>query len=97
MRLLRIGFIAAVAMAFGGHAMAADLNPDQRTQGKKEAPAVVQSIGLQCTVNDAYFMGTSTTKVDGKDVKTNIYEVACGEGLGYLIVASAVFFIDRQS
>lgn len=90
MKLLRIGMVAAVIAAFAGHAMAADapkIDPAQRTQGMKEAPAVVQSAGLNCTISDALYVGQGSTKVDGKDVDSKVYEVACKEGLGYFIIA----------
>jgi hypothetical protein len=90
MKLVRIGFVAAVMMAFAGHAMAADapkIDPAQRTQGMKEAPAIVQAANLSCTVNDALFVGSGTAKVNGKDVDSKVYEVACNEGLGYFIIA----------
>jgi len=92
MKLLKIGFVAALALALHGQAMAAapaatKLDPKAQAQGMKEAPAVVQQAGLDCSVSDAYFMGAGEDKVDGKPVKTNIYEVACGTGLGYIIVS----------
>jgi hypothetical protein len=61
---------------------------DQISQGMKEAPAVVQTAALPCTVVDAAFVGQSTGKDDkGKDVKQSVYEVACKEGLGYGVVS----------
>lgn len=90
MKLPRIGMMAAVIMAFAGHAMAADapkIDPAQRTQGMKEAPPVVQAAGLDCTIADALYVGQGSTKVDGKDVDSKVYEVACKEGLGYLVIS----------
>ncbi len=88
MKLFRIGFMAAVLMAFAGYgvATAATLDPGQKAQGMKEAPAVLQSLGLTCDLSDAYFLGNGSSKVDGKDVKSKVYEVACKNGLGYFIV-----------
>ena len=48
MKLLRIGFIAALALALHGQALAAaapaagKIDPKMRDQGMKEAPAAVQ-------------------------------------------------------
>jgi hypothetical protein len=89
MKLFRIGFIAAVLMAFAGYgaATAAPLDPGQKAQGMKEAPAILTTLGLKCDLADAYFVGTGTSKVDGKDVASKVYEVACKGSLGYFIVA----------
>lgn len=57
-----------------------------RARGAKEAPAAVQAAGLRCTVSDAAFIGSSTTTVNGAKVNRNGYEVACGEGLGFLVL-----------
>jgi len=94
MKFLRIGFIAALALALHGQALAATaapaagkIEPKMREQGMKEAPAVIQQAGIDCTVSDAYLMGNGETTVDGKKVKTSIYEVACGSGMGYVAQA----------
>ncbi|HUO21050.1 MAG TPA: hypothetical protein VMU59_00855 [Caulobacteraceae bacterium] len=91
MKLFRFGLIAAVLMAFTGYgvASAAGLDAGQKTQGMKDAPAVLQSVGLTCDLSDAYFVGNGTSKVDGKDVASKVYEVACKNGPGYFIVSSA--------
>jgi hypothetical protein len=65
-----------------------DYTRDQISQGKKEAPAVAQAVGIPCTVTDAAFIGQSTGKDDaGKTYKQSIYEVACSEGLGYALLS----------
>jgi hypothetical protein len=84
--------LAAAAFAAPLAASAADkptpYSKDQITQGMKEAPAVVQTAALPCTVVDAAFVGQSTGKDDkGKDIKQSVYEVACKEGLGYGVVS----------
>jgi len=57
-----------------------------RQQGMAEAPAAVQAKGLTCTISDAIYLGESDEKsADGKKFKSKIYEVACQEGLGYLV------------
>lgn len=97
MKLLRIGFVAALALALHGQALAATapaapaapkIDAKQRDTGMKEAPGVLQSAGVDCTVSDAYLMGQGDATVDGKKVKTSIYEAACGPGLGYIMIAT---------
>lgn len=58
-----------------------------RKRGAAEAPAVVTASGAPCTVADAAYLGTSNAQVNGAAVTRNAYEVACSEGLGFLIVA----------
>ena len=61
----------------------------QRGPGRKEAPAVIQSAGIPCTMTDARFIGNSKQKnAAGKDIETKVYEVACKEGLGYALIAA---------
>jgi hypothetical protein len=82
--------LAALAALMLGAPLAAhaqdkpQLSKEQRDRGMKEAPAAVQKQGLNCTVTDAYYIGQST----GAD-KSQIYEVACQQGLGYVILAGA--------
>jgi len=56
----------------------------QRTRGKKEAPPLLAASKVPCTMTDALFVGSGT----GTDkVHANYYEVACKEGMGYVLVA----------
>jgi hypothetical protein len=94
MKFLRLGFIAAMAMALcGQQALAADapkkIDPKLHEQAQKDAPALVQAAGLKCNVSDAYQLGTNEEKVNGKTLKTAVYEIACGQGLGYIFQTSA--------
>jgi hypothetical protein len=58
------------------------LDPDAHAKGKKEAPAAVAAAKLPCTVTDGYYIGGGA----GKDkVYTDYYEVACQQGLGYIL------------
>ncbi len=63
----------------------APITKDQRDKGVKDAPAVVQKAGIACTVSDAFYIGAST----GKEGKQDVYEVACQQGLGYVLLTSA--------
>ena len=55
---------------------------DRATIGMAAAPRLIRAAQLPCTLSDARFM-FSATRVDSQKV----YEVACQEGLGYVIVA----------
>ena len=55
-----------------------------RDAGMKDAPAVVQKANLTCTVSDAYFIGKSN-----EGDKASVYEVACQQGPGYVVMAGA--------
>lgn len=60
------------------------INADQRAQGKKEAPALLTASKAPCTMTDAMYIGSGT----GSDkVHASYYEVACQEGLGYVLIA----------
>ncbi|WP_158914334.1 hypothetical protein [Caulobacter sp. S45] len=88
MRRLTMALAAMAALAMGSAPLAAhaadakkaEITKDQRDKGMKAAPAVAKAAGLSCNVSDAYFIGSSKDKQD-------IYEVACSEGLGYILLA----------
>lgn len=91
MKFLRLGIVAAMAMALcGQQALAADAAPPKmdakiHDKSKADAPALVQAAGLPCDVTDAYLLGTNDEKVNGKTLKASFYEIACGQGgLGYI-------------
>jgi hypothetical protein len=50
-----------------------------------EAPAVLQRANTTCTITDALATGNGKVTIDGAQVDVKTYEVACGEGLGYLL------------
>ena len=77
--VLMIGATPLAARAQDGGA----ITKDQRDKGMKDAPALATSAGLTCTVSDAYFLGASTSK----DGKVDVYEVACKQGLGYVLLS----------
>jgi hypothetical protein len=93
MKFIRLGFIAAMAVALcGQQALAADAPPakpkfDQKVadQSMKDAPALVQAAGLKCNVTGAYQIGFNNDTINGKKVTSTFYELACGQGdLGYI-------------
>ena len=90
MKFLRLGVIAAMAMALcGQQALAADappkpkMDPKSHEQAKADAPALVQAGGLKCDVTDAYLLGSADEKVNGKTFKSSFYEIACGQELSW--------------
>lgn len=59
------------------------ITKEQREQGMAGAPAAVQAAKATCTVADAYLINSVT---DAKTkAKTDYFEVACNEGLGYVV------------
>jgi hypothetical protein len=88
MKFLRLGFIAAMAMALcGQQALAADakIDPKVKAQAMMDVPPLVQAAGLKCQVTDANLLGVGDEKVNGKSLKSSFYEIACGQGgLGYI-------------
>jgi len=94
MRPRAFGLVAALAAAVLVPAAAMSqakkgdgITDAQRKQGMAEAPAVVQSLGLNCQVTDARFVG----KQEDKKAKTStsFYEVACQQGMGFVLQAPA--------
>jgi len=91
MRPLAIGLAAALAL--GALVPAAVISAPKeskdkpaidaksREAGMKDAPAIVQAIGLGCTVNDARLIGTD------KKTATSYFEVACQDSMGFALIA----------
>lgn len=94
MRPIGIGLIAALALAVMAPATAASAAPKQdpkaalmaqkaKEKGMAEAPAIAKAAGLYCNVTDARWMG------EDKKQAMNIYEVACQQGLGFVVITKA--------
>jgi hypothetical protein len=98
MKFLRLGIIAAMAMALcGQQALAADapagaskIDPKNHDQSMKDAPPLVLASGLKCDVTDAYLLGVGNETVNGKKITSTFYELACGQGgMGYIFKSVA--------
>ncbi len=63
-------------------AAAAPTDPALRAAGIKAAPGLIAEGHLPCTLTDAREIGTGTAADKGK---ATLYEVACKEGLGYIL------------
>jgi hypothetical protein len=90
MRAIGIGLAAALiaaavaSSAFAGRDSGGGVSPEERKAGMSAAPALIQAGHIPCTLTDARLMG----KGAGPDkVMTTYYEVACKEGLGYVLAA----------
>jgi len=92
MRSMRIALAGALALlaltptgAFAAKKDVAEalMSAKSKEKGMAEAPALAQAAGLTCTVTDARWMG------EDKKQGTNIYEVACQQGLGFVILSKA--------
>ncbi|MBS0295563.1 MAG: hypothetical protein JSR45_04570 [Proteobacteria bacterium] len=59
---------------------------DQIKKGMAGAPAAAQALGLKCTIKNAALIGPGSIMVDNKKVAGTSYEVACGEGMGYVFL-----------
>ncbi len=93
MRFFAIGLMAAAlaAAVSPAAALAADKtvgDAKSHADAMKAVPALIQQIGLNCTPVDAYSPGASKAKdASGKDATTRLYEIACQQGLGWMIFA----------
>lgn len=93
MKRVGIAIAAFAALAVGSGPMTAwaarapaAITKAQRDQGAKEAPAAVTLAGLACTVRDSYFINSGTDAAT--KAKLSFYEVACDEGMGYVVEAA---------
>jgi hypothetical protein len=89
----RFGFVAAAMAAFAMGAVPmvasaaqqrgpAPITQAQRDQGAKEAPDAVTAAKVSCNISEAAHLAAGT---NAAKQKVNFYEVACSQGLGYII------------
>lgn len=65
-----------------------DLDPAAaHADAKVASTQVLKAMQLPCEVVDAEPVGRGKTKINGKPEDVRIYEVACGNGLGYIVVS----------
>jgi uncharacterized protein YgiM (DUF1202 family) len=94
MSRLRLGVAAAIILAVAAPAAtvqaqkkkeaaapAGTITEKDRQRGMAEAPALAKTAGLTCNVNDARFI------IADPKSKTAFYEVACDQGIGYIVIA----------
>ncbi|HZF15954.1 MAG TPA: hypothetical protein VE046_08455 [Steroidobacteraceae bacterium] len=58
-----------------------------KAAAKEETWKLAGEMSLGCKIADAEQVGRGQSKVDGKTVDVNVYEVACDNGMGYFLVA----------
>ena len=64
-----------------------DLTPRQRAQAIQEAGKPINALSLSCGPTDAERIGHGMSTIDGKRVEVVAYEVACSNGMGYLLAS----------
>jgi hypothetical protein len=66
----------------------AKVTADARKAGMADAPALVSAAGLSCQVSDARLVGKVAADKKSGSLGSSLYEVACGQGMGYLLQTS---------
>ncbi len=65
----------------------ANFSPESLAAGLKAAPRLIKTTGIACDVVQGLDFGSSrVTMPDKSEAKAEIYEVACKDGLGYVLV-----------
>jgi hypothetical protein len=62
---------------------AKDLVP--KAVAARHSTAMLKALQISCQLTDARHIGTSKSMADGKPVEVGLYEVACANGMGYLL------------
>jgi hypothetical protein len=60
---------------------------DLQAEDKATATELAKALPLACEVTDAVLAAEGPATFDGKQLNTHTYEVACGNGLGYYLIA----------
>jgi hypothetical protein len=58
-----------------------------RAEAQEESAKLAKAIDLNCEIVDAEPVGRGKTQVGGKSVALRVYEIACSNGLGYMVVS----------
>jgi hypothetical protein len=64
------------------------INEKTLAQGMTDAPAVIAQSKVKCDLIKAFFIADGNVKINGKNVKGKIYEVACKDGPGFILSTS---------
>jgi len=64
------------------------INEKTLAQGMADAPMVIAQSKVKCTLTKAFFVADGNVKINGKNVKGKIYEVACKDGPGFILSTS---------
>jgi hypothetical protein len=79
------GFSAAMASA--DIETLREVNAAERAKAKIESAQLIGALQLSCTATEAERVGRGRTQVQGKSVDVSVYEVACENGNGYLLMS----------
>jgi hypothetical protein len=64
-----------------------DITDRDRAKAKEDSGKLMTAIQLSCEPTDAALVGRGKAKADGKTIDVSAYEVACGNGMGYILVS----------
>jgi hypothetical protein len=64
-----------------------DTSARQLAQARQESERIIAALSLSCKPTDAERIGHGKSMVDGRRAEVNIFEVACGNGMGYLLAS----------
>lgn len=62
-----------------------DVTEQDRAKAREESAKLIGAMQLSCELTVAERVGRGKIQVDGKSLGVNVYEVACGNGMGYLL------------
>jgi len=62
-----------------------DVTAQDRAKAKEDSAKLINAMQLSCELTAAERVGRGKIQVDGKVIGVNVYEVACGNGMGYLL------------
>ncbi len=62
-----------------------DVTEQDRAKAKEDSAKLISTMQLACELTAAERVGRGKIQVDGKALSVNVYEVACGNGMGYLL------------
>ncbi|HEX2585144.1 MAG TPA: hypothetical protein VHL14_08425, partial [Steroidobacteraceae bacterium] len=65
--------------------MEAEARQKNKAQARTDVEDIIASTGLSCRVRNAELVGVGEMMENGKKVPTRIYEVACVDGVGYIL------------
>ena len=54
----------------------------------QRSTAILQKLKISCDLQDAELAGSAKETLNGKNMQTNLFEVACANGMGYFLSAS---------
>ena len=62
-----------------------DVTEQDRAKATEDSAKLIRAMQLSCELTAAERAGRGKIQVDGKTLGVNVYEVACGNGMGYLL------------